>query len=210
MTLITEQYLAYIRAMRELDMTLAAEYLLMAATLADIKARMLLPQPEVLPGEEEEDPRADLADRLLRYAQTADAAKMLSTMARLDAGFALSAHTPPPAVVPRIKPDGDAAMLAQTIRRLWYQHGLRRAHAVEKEHFSLAERMARIEAQLAADEGWQDFSVCYGAQEGRAGIVVSLMALLEMDRGGYLEWQQAQAFAPVYFRARADRPRVLP
>ena len=200
--LITEQYLAYIRAMRDMDMTLAAEYLLMAATLADIKARMLLPQPEVAEGEEEHDPRAELADRLLRYAQTADAARMLANMARVDAGLALSAHTPPAAIVPRLKPDADVEHLAQTIRRLWHQHGLKRAHQVEKESYSLAERIERIEAQLAAQHGWQEFSACYQPEEGRGGLVVSLMALLEMDRAARIEWRQAQAFAPVYLRAR--------
>lgn len=201
--LITEQYLAYIRAMREADMTLAAEYLLMAATLADIKARMLLPQPEIPDTEEEHDPRAELADRLLRYAQTADAAKMLSAMARVDAGIALSAHTPPAAIVPRIKPDADAQLLAQTIRRLWYQHGLKRAHQVEKESYSLAERIERIEKQLGETHGWQEFSMCYQKEEGRAGLIVSLMALLELDRAQRIEWQQAQAFAPIYLRARS-------
>lgn len=203
--LITEQYLAYIRAMRELDMSLAAEYLLMAATLADIKARMLLPQPETL-DEEEADPRAELANRLLRYAQTADAAAMLSAMARVDAGIALSAHTPPAAIVPRAKPDADGEHLAQTIRRLWFQHGLRRAHQVEPEAYSLAERIERMEAQLAAEHGWHNFSQYYQKEEGRAGVAVSLMALLEMDRAQRIEWQQAEAFAEIYVRARQNAP----
>lgn len=204
--LITEQYLAYIRAMREMDMTLAAEYLLMAATLADIKARMLLPQPELPPGEEEDDPRAELADRLLRYAHTADAARMLSTMARVDAGIALCAHTPPAAVVPRLKPEADAEHLAHIIRRLWFQHGLKRAHAVEHEAYSLAERIERIEAQLAAHHGWQAFAHSYHAEEGRAGVAVSLMALLELDRAQRLEWRQSEPFAAIFMRARhADK-----
>lgn len=200
--MITEQYLLYIRAMREMDMALAAEYLLMAATLADIKARMLLPQPEIPDEDEEDDPRSALVDRLIRYAQTAAAAQMLAAMARVDAGIALSAHTPPPAIVPRIKPAADVARLAQSIRHLWHQHGLRRAHAVEAESFSLAERIERIEASLAHQHGWQELSCCYAAEEGRAGLTVSLMALLELDRMARIEWQQAEAFAPIYLRAR--------
>lgn len=200
--MITEQYLLYIRAMRDMDMTLAAEYLLMAATLADIKARMLLPQPEIPDDDEEDDPRATLVDRLIRYAQTAAAAQTLAKMARVDAGIALSAHTPPPAIVPRRKPDADVTRLAQAIRHLWHQHSLRRAHAVESESYSLAERIARIEAQLARAHGWQELARCYDAAEGRAGLTVSLMAMLELDRMARIEWQQAEAFAPVYLRPR--------
>ena len=103
--LITEQYLAYLEVMEQLDMALAAEYLLMAATLAEIKARMLLPRPPLLEdAEEAPDPRAALAEQLLLYVQTGQAAEALAALPRVGAGTALSAHLPPSGAQPLVKP----------------------------------------------------------------------------------------------------------
>ncbi|SUO94233.1 segregation and condensation protein A [Suttonella ornithocola] len=199
---ITEQYLAYMKMMEALDISLAAEYLLMAATLAEIKARMLLPQVENDEAMEEEDPRAALTDRLLAYAQTVKAAEKLAAWARVEDGIALSAYQPPEGIVPIIKPNADTEKLLQTIAQIWRRQALKRAHEVEKEAYSLAERIAKIEAQILAIQHWQPLVAFYHHEEGKAGLVISLMAMLELDRSQRLEWQQAEAFADIFIRPR--------
>ena len=195
--LITGQYLAYLEVMEQLDMGLAAEYLLMAATLAEIKARMLLPRPPLPDAETEEapDPRATLAEQLLRYVQTGKAAEALAALPRVGAGTALSAHLPPAAAQPLVK-------LAEMLRKLWLRHDLRRAHEVESEEFSLTERMDAMQASLRRHDGWQSLVSFCQAGEGRGGLVISLMAMLELDRSQLLEWQQPALFAPVNVRLR--------
>lgn len=202
--LITGQYLAYLEVMEQLDMGLAAEYLLMAATLAEIKARMLLPRPPLPDAETEEapDPRAALAEQLLRYVQTGKAAEALAALPRVGAGTALSAHLPPAAAQPLVKPPADAAKLAEMLRKLWLRHDLRRAHEVESEKFSLTERMDAMQASLRRHDGWQSLASFCQAGEGRGGLVISLMAMLELDRSQLLEWQQPALFAPVNVRLR--------
>lgn len=203
-TLITEQYLAYLDTMEALDMVLAAEYLLMAATLAEIKARMMLPRPPQGDDDEPEpDPRAQLAGQILAYIQTGKAAENLAALPRIGAGTSLSAHLPPAGVQPVTKPQADASRLADVLRKLWLRHDLRRAHEVENESCSLAERMDSMQARLRNHSGWQPFTAFYGAGEGCEGFVVSLMAMLELDRSQLLEWQQAALFAPVELRLRS-------
>ncbi|EHM49588.1 segregation and condensation protein A [Cardiobacterium valvarum] len=202
-TLITEQYLAYLNLMEEMDMVLAAEYLLMAATLAEIKARMMLPRPPQSDDDEPEtDPRARLAEQILAYIRTGKAAENLAALPRVGAGTALSAHLPPAGAQPVIKPPADAHKLADVLRKLWLRHDLRRAHEVENESYSLAERMDSMQARLRNHPDWQPLTAFYGAGEGREGFVVSLMAMLELDRSQLLEWQQAALFAPVNLRLR--------
>ncbi|MDO4643784.1 MAG: ScpA family protein [Cardiobacteriaceae bacterium] len=205
-TLITEQYLAYLDVMEEMDMVLAAEYLLMAATLAEIKARMLLPRPPLDEAVEEEDPRAALVEQLLLYVQTGKAGENLSVLPRVGAGTALSAHVPPTGTQPLTKPTADAEKLADMLRCLWARYDLRRAHEVESETFSLAERMDTMQARLRHHHGWLSLSSFCQAGEGRSGLVVSLMAMLELDRSQLLEWQQAALFAPVELRLRGAAP----
>lgn len=199
--LITEQYLAYIEMMQALDIALAAEYLLMAATLAEIKARMLLPQIQS-DDEADADPRAELADRLLIYAQTVQAAQNLAALARIDAGLVLSAHQEPQGIVPIIKPEAQPEKLAQMLQVIYERQALRRAHEVEREAYSLAERVELMESRLQAQYGWHSLQGFYQQEEGRGGLVVSLMAMLELDRAQVLEWQQEAAFEEVRLRAR--------
>ena len=176
----------------------------MAATLAEIKARMLLPRPPLPDAETEEapDPRAALAEQLLLYVQTGQAAEALAALPRVGAGTALSAHVPPSGAQPLVKPSADAGKLAEMLRRLWLRHDLRRAHEVESEEFSLTERMDAMHARLRHHEGWQSLSSFCQAGEGRGGLVISLMAMLELDRSQLLEWQQKALFAPVDIRLR--------
>lgn len=201
-SLITEQYLAYMRMMETLDISLAAEYLLMAATLAEIKARMLLPRPPSEENDPDIDPRAELAERLLAYAKTVKASELLAHWSRLDCGFALSAHQAPAHLTPLIKPNADTEKLLKTITQLWQRQALKRAHEVEREAVSLSERIQSMEQRLYEVQDWLNLESFHPHSEGKAGLVVSLMAMLELDRAQILEWQQAQAFADIYLRPR--------
>ena len=165
-TLITEQYLAYLDLMEEMDMGLAADYLLMAATLAEIKARMMLPRPPQSDDDEPEtDPRARLAEQILAYIQTGKAAENLAALPRVGAGTALSAHLPPAGAQPVIKPPADAHKLADELRKHSLRHALRPAHEDENESYSLAERMDSMQARLRNHPDWQPLTAFYGAGE---------------------------------------------
>lgn len=202
--MITEQYLAYVEAMKERDMTVVAEYLLMAATLAEIKARMMLPRPPSVEDDEmAQDPRADLAAQLLAYAQNSKAAEHLSLLPFVGSGTLLSVHHAPVSPAKPIAPEADLDLLSASMQRLLARQALRRAHAVAKERWSLATRMEMMMATLNCEE-WHGLDDFYTADEGRGGLVVSLMAMLELDKRQQLRWQQAALFAPVYVQARAE------
>lgn len=201
--MITEQYLAYVEAMKESDMNVVAEYLLMAATLAEIKARMMLPRPPVSENDApEEDPRADLAARLLAYAQNSKAAERLSQLPFVGHGTLLSAHSVPNALAPPEPPAADMGLLSTAMQRLLSRQALRQAHAVEKERWSLDARMNTMMVALNHEQ-WHALHDFYTADEGRGGLVVSLMAMLELDKRQKVQWQQQAYFAPVYLQARS-------
>lgn len=202
--MITEQYLAYVDAMKESDMTVVAEYLLMAATLAEIKARMMLPRALQSDDDDiEQDPRTDLAAQLLAYARNSKAAEQLSLMAFVGNGILLSAHSAPVSVTQPEPPSADLDLLGFSMQRLLSRQALRKAHAVEKERWSLSTRMDMMMATLNTDE-WHGLHDFYTIDEGRGGLVVSLMAMLELDKRQQLQWQQETLFSPVYMRARVE------
>lgn len=195
---ITEQYLHYIALMKELDMSLAAEYLLMAVTLAEIKARLLLPRQRLQAGEQPlDDPRRELSEQLLRYAQTKAGAALLEALPRVGAGISTSALTvaeplpPPEPSLERLR----EAMAALQARREFLQE-----HAVARDPLTLADRLLELERGLSHE--WQSLDHFRRPEEGRAGVVLSLMALLELDKAQLLQWQQERLFAEIWVRAR--------
>lgn len=199
---ITEQYLVYIRMMQTLDITLASEYLLMAATLSEMKSRLLLPVLEREDEPEEEDMAFDLSKRLLAYAQLVDAAEKLSELPRIDSGIAVSAYEYIPEQ-PRQRPRGDLTLLLQAAAQLRYRQKVQQAHEISREQLPLAPRIALMQSRLEQENGWHDLRQFYQNEEGTGGLVVSLLALLELDRRQFLEWQQECAFAAVQLRKRA-------
>lgn len=198
---ITEQYLHYIQVMREQAISLSAEYLLMAATLADIKAKMLLPRA-VLEEDADETVEQDLLARLSAYAQLKASAEKLAALPFIYEEIGLSGHLLPVGVKRVVqKPPNPMAELSQAVARLRHLQRLRQAHIVEKQTMRLADKVALISQRINAQTQWTVLSSFYQAEEGREGQALSLAALLELDRARVLEWRQEVAFAPVELRA---------
>lgn len=193
---ITEQYLQYIDLMKTLQLDLAGEYLLMAATLAEIKSRLMLPSPAS--EEAEADPRAELVRRLLDYERFKRAAERIDELPRLERDVHAAHVAKPESARQRAAPDvllGDLAFaFAQVMRRAaLFQH-----HQVTLEGLSVRERMTQVLARVEKTGGFVPFFALFDVNEGRAGVVVTLLALLELVRESALELSQQAPFQPIY------------
>ena len=199
---ITRQYVEYIELMKELQLELAGEYLLMAAMLAEIKSRMLLPRPQS-EEEEEDDPRAELVRRLQEYERFKKAAEDLSSLPRLERDtFVAAVDAPERTVVARL-PD-------VTLKELLLAfHGvLKRAEMfsrlhLRKEPLSVRQRMSEILLRVKAN-AFSSFSDLFDPEEGRMGVAVTFIAILELLRESAIEIAQAEAFAPLHVRAASS------
>ncbi len=196
---ITAQYMEYIDLMQALELELAGEYLLMAAMLAEIKSRMLLPRPEA--EDEEDDPRAELIRRLQEYEQIKTGAERLDDLPRVERELFIAAANKPELVRQHADPDVDfrAVLLAMA-------HVLRRAemfteHEIQLEPLSVRERMGNILNRVKLSSDFVPFQELFAAAEGRLGVVVTFLAVMELVRESLLEFQQAEAFAPIHVRA---------
>ncbi|MBN2887170.1 MAG: segregation/condensation protein A [Chromatiaceae bacterium] len=197
---ITAQYMDYVELMTELRLELAAEYLVMAAMLAEIKSRMLLPRPAA-EGEDEEDPRADLVRRLLEYERFRQAAQDLDALPRLERDvFPVQAELPR-GHLQRVPPEVDLCELLAALREVFARAELYLSHRVEKEPLSVRERMSGVLERLAGG-GFHRFSELFEGLEGRAGVVVTFLAVLELTKNAVLELVQDGAYAPIHVRLR--------
>lgn len=198
---ITQQYVQYVELMQEMRLELAAEYLVMAAVLAEIKSRMLLPRPPVTEeGQTEEDPRAELVRRLQEYERFKQAAEELDTLPRLERDiFTVSAEVPdmkqvrPPAVV-------DLRELVLAFHAVLERAKLMASHQVQRETLSIRERMSEVLTKLKNTQ-FADFSSLFTVEEGRIGVVVTFIAILELVRQMLIELVQAEPFAPIHVKA---------
>ncbi len=198
---ITRQYMSYVELMRAANLDLAAEYLVMAALLGEIKSRMLLPKPKK-DDEDEEDPRAALVRRLQEYERFSEAANKLDDRPRLERDiFAASApfeDQDPPQVVAQVS-------LEQLVNA--YQSVVERAEAnanmlVSREMLSMRERMTNI-LTLLQKQDYVRFEELFTHEEGRLGVVVTFIALLELFRDDMLVVVQNEAFAPIHIKRAA-------
>jgi segregation and condensation protein A len=199
---ITRQYVEYIDLMSEMQLELAGEYLLMAAMLAEIKSRMLLPRPE--PEEEEEDdPRAELVRRLQEYERFKQAADELSELPRLERDvFVTDVETPEKQVSTEL-PDVTLKELL-----LAFHDVLKRAEMftnlhMQREPLSVRQRMSEILSRIKATS-FTKFSDLFDPEEGRLGVAVTLIAILELLREATIEVVQSEAFAPLHIRAASS------
>lgn len=196
---ITDQYIEYVELMKELRLELAAEYLVMAAMLAEIKSRMLLPRPAE--AEEEEDPRAELVRRLQEYERFKRAAVELDELPRLERDvFAVQAEVPP-GHVRRLPPEVDLREVLLALRGVLARADLFTSHRVEREALSVRERMSLVLERVQAG-GFVSFAHLFDLREGRAGVVVTFLALLELIKAASIELVQAEPFAPIHVRLR--------
>jgi segregation and condensation protein A len=196
---ITKQYVQYIELMHELQLELAGEYLLMAAMLAEIKSRMLLPRP-VAEEDEEDDPRAELVRRLQEYERYKKAAEDISDLPRLERDvFVVSADAPERKVVTQL-PDVTLKELL-----LAFHDVLKRAEMfsnlhMQREPLSVRQRMSEILSRVKASS-FTGFADLFDAEEGRMGVAVTFIALLELLRESVIEVVQSGEFAPLHVRA---------
>ena len=200
---ITEQYMAYINVMNELRFELAGDYLVMAATLAEIKSKMMLPRIEDIDGEEE-DPRAQLALQLLEYEQFKTAAEDIDALPRENRDIFVSKVdfdrtaklVEPPSVV--------IDSLIGVLRDLIEQQRLKVEYQVQFQHLSVSERMQSIMQKVSAVDGFLPFSCLYEDAERGLGVIVSFIALLELMKKREIRVLQTSAYAPIYVARKVN------
>lgn len=201
---ITKQYMQYIDVMHELKIELAAEYLVMAATLAEIKSRLLLPKPSQEDDEESgEDPRAELVRRLQDYERFKAAAENIDALPRCQRDVFIAQATPPAFTTPTPEPDVSMDQLWKAFRDVMQRAKLYARHQVGRELLSIRERMTRILGTINAQQ-FTEFHQLFSAEEGRMGVVVTFIAILELTRQSVLELAQSSTFGPIYVKSRQD------
>lgn len=203
---ITHQYIEYVELMQAMEIELAGEYLLMAAMLAEIKSRSLLPRPPKAEGEGEEDPRAELIRRLQEYERLKAAAETLDTLPRVGRDwFSVQAGLPP--LESRvIHPDVELDELLSALSDILKRAELTQSHQISREVLSTRERMLKIMEQLSEDSAHQrytPFEALFTMEEGRAGVVVTFMAILELAKEAMIEIVQNAPLSPIHVRARS-------
>jgi segregation and condensation protein A len=205
---ITRQYMRYIELMRELQLELAGEYLLMAATLAEIKSRMLLPRPQSESGDDGQDPRAELVRRLQEYERFKQAAADIETLPRVDRDtFPASAELGERRVV-RLLPEVTLQEMLVALKDVLERADMFAHHHVSRERLSVRQRMSDVLGALRS-QAFVEFTRLFRPEEGRMGVTVTFSAILELLREGLLEIVQAEPFAPIHVRAGAPRHVTL-
>ena len=197
---ITIQYMQYVEIMQELHLELAAEYLLMAAMLAEIKSRLLLPRPQNPDEPEVDDPRAELIRRLQMYERFKKAAEDLEALPQVDRDvFVANAATPPMDVVVA-QPDVPMKDLLDAFVDVMTRARMFADHKVEKQLLSIRERMTKILELIHAQE-FTPFTQFFTVEEGRMGVVVTLIAILELTRQSIIDIVQNEPYSQIYIKA---------
>ncbi len=195
---VTKQYLVYVDQIRKRNLELAAEYLLMAAMLIEIKSRMLLPPKKVAEGQEAEDPRAELVRRLIEYEQMKLAAARLNAIPQFGRDFLKAEITIEQSLVPRF-PDVHLVDLQDAWRDILKRAKLVQHHKITREELSVREHMGMVLKRLQGRRfvGFEDL---FDPESGSPVLVVTFIALLELAKETLIEITQAEAFAPIYVR----------
>jgi len=199
---ITRQYVEYIELMKEMQLELAGEYLLMAAMLAEIKSRMLLPRAEV-EDEEEEDPRAELVRRLQEYERFKKAAEDLSELPRLERDVNVAVADAPERKVTTKLPDITLKELLLAFHDVLKRAEMFSSLHVQREPLSVRQRMSEILVRIKAGK-FSGFVDLFDPEEGRMGVAVTFIAILELLRESVIEVVQAESFAPLHVRAASS------
>ncbi len=195
---VTRQYLAYVDEIRSRNLELAAEYLLMAAMLIEIKSRMLLPPKKTADGEEAEDPRAELVRRLLEYEQAKMQAAAINALPTYGRDFWKAQVYIEQSLRPRF-PDVSLDDLRQAWADILKRAKLVQHHKISREELSVREHMSIVLRQLQGRR-FVEFESLFDATRGVPVLVVTFIALLELGKETLVEITQAEAFAPIYVR----------
>jgi len=196
---LTEQYLTYVEAMRSHNLELAADYLVMAAMLIEIKSRMLLPKPKAIEGEEAEDPRAELIRHLVEYEQMKQAAHKLDQLPQAERDFHWVEAFVEKSSRERL-PDVNPEDLARAWHEILHKASLRTRHTISREELSVREHMGILLRTLQARSGFVEFADLFDPKQGPSVLVVHFLAMLELARERLIEITQAEIFAPIYVR----------
>jgi len=198
MAAVTRQYLQYVDEIRTRNLELAAEYLLMAAMLIEIKSRMLLPPKKAAEGEEPEDPRAELVRRLLEYEQMKAAAFRLNEMPQVVRDVLRAQVYIEQSLQPRF-PDVDIADLQEAWRDILRRAKLVQHHRITREELSVREHMSLVLKKLQGRK-FVEFEQLFDPARGAAVLIVTFIATLELAKETLIEVTQAEAYAPIYVR----------
>jgi segregation and condensation protein A len=194
---ITRQYMDYIDMMEVLKLELAAEYLVMAAMLAEIKSRMLLPRPQE--GTDEDDPRAELVRRLQEYERFKQAAEAIDELPRMERELYQANAEPPLIEQKQVLPDMSLQELLFAFRDVMRRAEMFSHHHIQREPLSVRERMSAILSSLKPD-AFVAFTDLFKVEEGRMGVVVTFLAVLELIKEFVIDVVQSEPFAPIYIK----------
>jgi len=195
---ITHQYVEYVDVMTDMQLELAGEYLVMAAMLAEIKSRMLLPRPEV--EEDEADPRAELVRRLQEYERYKQAAEDIDNLPRVRRDvFPVDVDSPDLKIV-RLPPRVEMKDVLSAFKDVLQRASMYEKHHINMEPLSVRERMSRVLSAVSVDQ-FTDFTKLFTIEEGRGGVVVTLLAILELIKQSMLELVQTEPYGPIHVKA---------
>jgi len=201
---LTEQYMQYVRLMDSMQFELAAEYLVMAAMLAEIKSRMLLPRSQDI-DEDDDDPRAQLIRRLQEYERFKKAAEDIDTLPREERDVFVAEVKPPVDDRPKPEPDVNLKELLVALGDVLHRADMLESHHISLEPLSTRERMGNV-LDLLADSGsdnFVSFQAFFKPEEGRGGVVVTFLAIMELIKESLIEIVQTEAFGAIHIRSKS-------
>jgi len=199
---ITRQYMGYVELMASMHLELAAEYLVMAAMLAEIKSRMLLPRQQV-EDEDEEDPRAELIRRLQEYERFKKAAEDIDELPRMGRDIHQAAADAPDRDQQRPNPEVDMRDLVTALAEVLRRSEMFESHQIEMEKLSTRERMSQVLDRLH-DKQFVPFVALFKFDEGRLGVVVTFLAVMELIKESLIEIVQNESFGPIHVKAKTS------
>jgi segregation and condensation protein A len=199
---ITRQYMGYVELMKAVRLELAAEYLVMAAMLAEIKSRMLLPRSAEVE-EDELDPRAELIRRLQEYERFKAASEDLDQLPRVGRELHVPRLDAPDARARKLLPEVSLEELLISMAEVLRRADMFESHQVTRETLSTRERMSDVLERLKGG-AFVAFATLFTVEEGRLGVVVTFMAVLELIKESLVELVQSEPFAPIHVRARVE------
>jgi len=199
---ITLQYVSYIKLMHALDVTLASDYLVMSATLAEIKSRLLLPRPKT-DDENAPDPRIDLVARLQEYERFKKAAENLHNLPQMERDIFIASANLSKAIEKRVDPDVSFDSILKALKTMLVRVKVNTHHFIKFEALSIRERMTRV-VSLIQNKIRCSFKELLQAKDGRMGVAVTTIAILELSRNGVLKIKQSKPYSPISVETRED------